>query len=55
MIIPCLEFEIPARSQKGGITTIEGVLSRAAENLQMYQVNPFGRSVARSCWWTQRL
>jgi zinc finger protein len=37
VLIPSIEFEIPARSQRGGITTIEGVLSRAAENLQMYQ------------------
>jgi len=37
MRIPSLDFEIPARSQKGGITTVEGILSRAAENLGMYQ------------------
>lgn len=35
--VPCADFEIPARSQRGGITTVEGVLSRAAENLMMYQ------------------
>jgi C4-type Zn-finger protein len=35
--VPSLDFEIPARSQKGGITTVQGVLSRAAENLNMYQ------------------
>eukprot|EP00615_Pteridomonas_danica_P018809 CAMPEP_0114381034 /NCGR_PEP_ID=MMETSP0102-20121206/3218_1 /TAXON_ID=38822 ORGANISM="Pteridomonas danica, Strain PT" /NCGR_SAMPLE_ID=MMETSP0102 /ASSEMBLY_ACC=CAM_ASM_000212 /LENGTH=657 /DNA_ID=CAMNT_0001536457 /DNA_START=78 /DNA_END=2052 /DNA_ORIENTATION=+ len=35
--IPSLEFEIPARSQKGGITTVEGLLSKAIENLSMYQ------------------
>lgn len=35
--VPSLELEIPARSQKGGITTVEGLLSKAAENLGMYQ------------------
>ena len=37
--VPHLEFEIPARSQKGGITTVEGVLTKAVENLSMYQTD----------------
>jgi zinc finger protein len=35
--IPELEFEIPAKTQKGEITTIEGILKRAADNLALYQ------------------
>ena len=35
--IPEIEFEIPAKTQKGEITTIEGLLKRAAENLSLYQ------------------
>lgn len=35
--LPDLDFEIPARSQRGGISTVEGVLSTAAQNLRMYQ------------------
>uniref|UniRef100_A0A7S2RY09 Zinc finger ZPR1-type domain-containing protein n=1 Tax=Rhizochromulina marina TaxID=1034831 RepID=A0A7S2RY09_9STRA len=35
--IPSIQFEIPANSQRGGVSTVEGVLSRARENLQMYQ------------------
>ncbi len=36
--IPELEFEIPATTQKGEITTIEGLIRQAANNLAMYQV-----------------
>lgn len=32
-----LDFEIPAMTQRGGISTIEGMLKKAAENLAMYQ------------------
>jgi len=35
--IPEIEFEIPAKTQKGEITTIEGLLRRAGENLSLYQ------------------
>jgi len=32
-----LDFEIPAMTQRGGISTIEGMLKKAAENLNLYQ------------------
>lgn len=32
-----LDFEIPPKTQKGGISTIEGMLSTAAKNLAIYQ------------------
>ena len=32
--IPELDFEIPAATQKGSITTVEGLLSDASENLK---------------------
>ena len=32
-----LDFEIPARTQKGGISTIEGILTTAAKNLALFQ------------------
>jgi zinc finger protein len=32
-----LDFEIPAMTQKGGISTIEGVLKTAAKNLALFQ------------------
>ena len=35
--IPELDFEIPAMTQRGGISTIEGMLKKAAENLSLYQ------------------
>eukprot|EP00428_Durinskia_dybowskii_P072136 CAMPEP_0170395322 /NCGR_PEP_ID=MMETSP0117_2-20130122/21716_1 /TAXON_ID=400756 /ORGANISM="Durinskia baltica, Strain CSIRO CS-38" /LENGTH=708 /DNA_ID=CAMNT_0010651623 /DNA_START=53 /DNA_END=2179 /DNA_ORIENTATION=+ len=35
--IPELDFEIPAMTQRGGISTIEGMLKKAAENLAMHQ------------------
>lgn len=35
--IPQLEFEIPPKTQKGEITTIEGILQGAVRNLSMYQ------------------
>lgn len=35
--IPELEFEIPAATQKGTITTLEGLLSDAADNLRALQ------------------
>jgi zinc finger protein len=35
--IPHLEFEIPAGTQKGQISTIEGFISTAAKNLSLYQ------------------
>jgi zinc finger protein len=35
--IPCIEFEIPSQTQKGEITTIEGILTTAAKNLTKYQ------------------
>ena len=35
--IPELEFEIPAGTQKGCITTVEGLLSEAAEKLRALQ------------------
>lgn len=35
--IPELDFEIPPKSQKGSLTTIEGVITRAADGLEQYQ------------------
>jgi len=35
--IPQLDFEIPATSRRGEITTIEGVLTKAADNLEALQ------------------
>lgn len=35
--IPMLEFEIPAKTQKGEISTIEGILRTAAKNLAAFQ------------------
>ena len=32
-----MDFEIPANTQKGEITTLEGIISQAADNLNMYQ------------------
>ena len=32
--IPSLEFEIPPITQRGAVTTVEGVLKKAAEGLQ---------------------
>nr|CAG4643983.1 EOG090X06TU [Lepidurus arcticus] len=37
--IPELEFEIPAQSQKGEITTVEGVLDRAVAGLEQDQAS----------------
>ena len=36
--IPDLDFEIPAGSQKGVLTTIEGILDRAIQGLEQDQV-----------------
>lgn len=35
--IPSLEFEIPPKTQKGEITTLEGILQGAAKNLSLFQ------------------
>lgn len=35
--IPELEFEIPAATQKGSITTVEGLLMDAASNIKLLQ------------------
>jgi len=35
--IPALDFEIPSRTQRGTISTIEGVMLRAAKNLESTQ------------------
>jgi len=35
--VPELEFEIPTNTQKGTITTVEGLLSEAATGLRTYQ------------------
>jgi zinc finger protein len=37
MILPHLEFEIPPRTQRGTISTLEGILKRAATNLEALQ------------------
>ncbi len=37
--IPEIDFEIPPGTQKGEISTIEGVLSQAAKALQLYQAD----------------
>lgn len=36
--IPELDFEIPPKTQKGEISTIEGFLSNAAKALSLFQV-----------------
>ena len=36
--IPELDFEIPAGSQKGVLTTVEGILDRAVQGLEQDQV-----------------
>ena len=47
--IPELDFEIPASSQKGTLSTIEGIISRAIEGLQqeqpVRQVRPYPLNV----------
>uniref|UniRef100_A0A1B6BZW2 Zinc finger ZPR1-type domain-containing protein n=1 Tax=Clastoptera arizonana TaxID=38151 RepID=A0A1B6BZW2_9HEMI len=35
--IPDIDFEIPAQSQKGGVTTVEGILQRIVEGLSQDQ------------------
>lgn len=35
--IPSLDFEIPSRSQKGEITTVEGIIERAIDGLEQDQ------------------
>ena len=35
--VPQLEFEIPAATQKGSITTVEGLLMDAASNIRLLQ------------------
>ena len=37
--IPEMEFEIPPGTQKGEISTVEGILSQASKNLAMYQAD----------------
>ena len=37
VVIPALEFEIPPGTQKGEITTLEGIITQAAKNLGLYQ------------------
>jgi len=37
LLVPCLELEIPANTQKGEITTVEGVLQRTISGLQQDQ------------------
>ena len=37
VLIPSIDFEIPPGTQKGEISTIEGVLSKAAMNLSLHQ------------------
>ena len=37
VLIPSLEFEIPAESQKGTLTTVEGILQRAVSGLSQQQ------------------
>lgn len=39
LTIPQLQFEIPPRTQQGTISTIEGMLKRAAENLELLQAD----------------
>ena len=36
--VPELEFEIPAATQKGSITTVEGLLMDAGSNIRLLQV-----------------
>ena len=38
VFIPELDFEIPPGSQKGALTTIEGILDRAIQGLEQDQV-----------------
>jgi zinc finger protein len=37
VIFPSLDFEIPPKTQKGEISTVEGFISTAARNLSLYQ------------------
>ena len=37
MKLPDIDFEIPPKTQKGEISTIEGFLSTAAKNLGLFQ------------------
>lgn len=37
IVLPEIEFEIPPKTQKGEISTIEGVLTQAANNLGLHQ------------------
>ena len=37
VILPSIDFEIPPHTQKGEISTIEGMLSKAAKNLSLHQ------------------
>ena len=37
LLIPCLDLEIPASTQRGTVSTIEGILRTAANNLQAQQ------------------
>ena len=44
-----IEFEIPAGTQKGEITTIEGMLRQASTNLMLYQVGPAASLCGHRC------
>ena len=37
LTIPELDFEVPAHTQEGGLTTVEGILTRAVEGLEQGQ------------------
>ena len=37
LTIPELDFEVPAHTQEGGLTTVEGILMRAVEGLEQDQ------------------
>ena len=36
-VLPSIDLEIPPNTQKGEISTIEGMLSKAAKNLSLHQ------------------
>ena len=56
VVVPELEFEIPPQTQKGVITTIEGLLREAADGLAALQPERRASEVfAPGCWCAGRM
>ena len=49
--VPELEFEIPADTQRGSITTVEGLLRDAADALRALQPERLAAAPAQACWF----